>query len=258
MKPIIIDMKDLSESTEIYEKKPNPAVVSFLYILLGIIVIAVLWMAFSEIDIVTECNGVFLYGDGVTEVTCDYNAKITKCNVTDGEYVTEGTVLYELRLVGSDKDSKKEDQTEEAPVIRAEESGYFYTSLDGGTGLTLEAESCVGYLFPTPQKTFQAQIFILSNDIGKVTEGQQVLLETTAFPASEYGVITGFVRKISETIQYGSESGISYCYAWVEIDMTELTDGKGKSIPLKNGLFCQAKIITDKKKVLPYVWEKLR
>ena len=258
MKPIIIEMKDLSESTEIYEKKPNPAVVAFLYILLGIIVATVLWMAFSEIDIVTECDGVFLYGEGVTEVTCGYNAKITKCNVTDGEYVTEGTVLYELRLVGSDTDSKKEDQTGEEPVIRADESGYFYTSLEGGTGLVLEAEGCVGYLFPTPQKTFQAQIFILSNDIGRVTEGQQVLLESAAFPAGEYGVITGVVRKISETIQYGSEGGICYCFAWVEIDMTELTDGRDKSIPLKNGLFCRAKIITDKKKVLPYVWEKLR
>lgn len=258
MKPIIIEMKDLSESTEIYEKKPNPAVVAFLYVLLGIIVISVLWMAFSKIDIVTECDGVFLYGDGVTEVTCGYKARITKCNVRDGDYVTEGTVLYELRLVEGDKDSKKEDQNGEQPVIRAEESGYFYTSLDGGAGMVLEADSCVGHLFPTSQKTFQAQIFIIGSDIGKVAEGQKVLLESEAFPASEYGAVTGYVRKISDNLEYDAQNGISYCSAWVEIDMNGLTDGKGKSIPLKNGLFCRAKIVTDKTIVLPYVWDKVR
>ena len=76
MKPVIIDMKDLSESTEIYEKKPNPAIVWFVYVLLAIIVISIIWMATTEIDIVSEAGGTISYTSDVTEVTCAYNAKV--------------------------------------------------------------------------------------------------------------------------------------------------------------------------------------
>ena len=33
---------------------------------------------------------------------------------------------------------------------------------------------------------------------------------------------------------------------------------KNKTVPLKSGLVCTVKIITDRMKVLPYVWEKIR
>ena len=81
MRPIIIDMKDLSESTEIYEKKPNPAVVGFVYVLLGFILIVFLWMAVSTIDTVTEGDGVILEassleGDMYSEREKTYVAKV--------------------------------------------------------------------------------------------------------------------------------------------------------------------------------------
>lgn len=258
MKPVIIDMKDLSESTEIYEKKPNPAIVWFVYVLLAIIVISIIWMATTEIDIVSEVGGTISYTSDVTEVTCAYNAKVTKCNVADGQFVWDGTVLYELKVVGGDKTPKDEELEDEQLVIKAKGDGYFFTALDGGVGTVLQADSRVGYLFPKPQKSFQAQIYVTGGDIGKVTEGQEVSLEFVAFPASEYGTVTGRVRKISDTVEFDPQSGTSYCSAWVEFDATELTDGKNKSVPLKSGLVCTVKIITDRMKVLPYVWEKIR
>ena len=64
--------------------------------------------------------------------------------------------------------------------------------------------------------------------------------------------------KISDAVEFDPQSGTSYCSAWVEFDATELTDGKNKSVPLKSGLVCTVKIITDRMRVLPYVWEKIR
>lgn len=258
MKPITIEMKDLSESTVIYEKKPNPAIVGFIYILLGIIVISVAWMALSEIDIVSEADGSVSYTDDVTMVTCAYSAKITKCNVKDGEYITEGTVLYEAKAQGSDKDPKAEDTLDGKLVIRAEKSGYFYTALERETGSILESGNLVGYIFPNPQKTYQALFYATGSDIGKVREGQQVRIEFPVFPSSEYGTITGTVRKISDEVQYDPQSGTSYCAVWVDFNATGLTDGDNREAPLKNGLNCRARIITDRKKVLTYVWEIIR
>lgn len=260
MKPIIIEMKDLSESTEIYEKKPNPAIVGFIYILLGVIVVSVLWMAMSEIDIVTEAEGILLYSEDVSAVTCDYNARIVKCNVTDGQYITEGTVLYELKFLMDDAEEKEKakDLMDGQPVIRARESGYFYASAEGEVGTALAAESCVGYIFPQPQKTFYAMIIVEAADIGKIKEGQEVKLEVDAYPASEYGTVTGHIRKISKEAQWSQEDGTPYFQVWVTLDANALVNKDNEEVPLMNGLRCQARIVTGRKRVLPYLWENAR
>ena len=256
MKPIVIEMKDLSESTEIYEKKPNPAIVGFIYVLVGILVISVIWKAFSEIDIVTECDGVICYTDDVTEVTCGREAKIVKCNVADGQYVTEGTVLFELKETGEDKDNQ-EDSGDEPAVIRAQANGYFYATFQGEVGAVLQAESRVGYLFQSPQKTFRAQITVAGSDIGKICEGQKVRLEVDAFPVSEYGTITGYVRKIAQEAEWDQQAGLVFP-VWIEFDASSLKGRKGDEMPLMSGLYCRAKIVTERKRVLPYVWESVR
>lgn len=264
MKPIIIEMKDLSESTEIYEKKPNPAIVGFIYILLGIIVISVLWMTFSEVDIVTESFGVIGYTDDVTEVNCDREAKIVACNVADGQYVTEGTVLFELKAMEDDKDavedkdSKNEDLVDGHPVIRAKENGYFYATSDAEVGAIVASETRVGLIFPKPQQTFQAVIVVGAENYGKVREGQQVRIEVDALPASEYGTITGTVRKIADEAQWDQQSGSSYFLAWVEFDTTKLAGKNNAEVDLVSGLPCNAKIVTERKKVIAYVWESIR
>lgn len=46
MKPIIIDMDKMSDSTEVYNSRPNPFLTYFIYFLLLIILIAFGWMYF--------------------------------------------------------------------------------------------------------------------------------------------------------------------------------------------------------------------
>ena len=258
MKPIIIEMKDLSESAEIYEKKPNPAIVGFIYSLVGIIIIAAIWMACSEFDVVAETGGTISYIGDVAEVKCNYNAQVVKCNVTDGQYVREGTVLYELKVLGGDKTPKDEELVDGQLVIRAKSDGYFYTALEEGLDAVLQAESRVGYIFPKQEKTFQAEIYLVGKDIANVKVGQEVQIEIPAFPASEYGTITGHIRRIAQEAEFDPQSGTTYCGAWVELEATALTGGGNKTVPLRIGLFCQVKIITERKTVLSYIWESIR
>ncbi len=264
MKPITIDMKELSESTEIYEKKPNPAIVGFVYIMLGILVISVIWMACSEIDIVTEARGYICYTDDVSYVVCDSDARVVKKNVSDGQYVTEGTVLFELKSLEDGKDSKDDRNSEEKdlvngqPVIRAKDNGYYYDSSKLEAGSVVQSGSLVGALFQKPQKTFQAQVVVEASDIGKIREGQQVRIEIEALPASEYGIVTGSIRKIAEEPEWDQENGIPYYQVWVEVDASGLKDSRNREVSFKNGFLCQAKIVTDRKGVLSYVWEYIR
>lgn len=266
MKPIIIKMKELSESTEIYEKKPNPAIVGFIYILLGIMLIGIPWMACSKMDIVTEANGIIYYTNDASYVTCNHEARIVKRNVADGQYVTEGTILFELKSLGDttdskddkDKDKENEDLVNGQPVIRAKEDGYFFGTNEAEVGSILQIGSNVGYLFQKPQKTFQAQVVVNANDIGGIREGQQVRIEVEAFPSSEYGTITGRIAKIMDEAQYDQQTETSYFPVWIEFDATTLVDKKNDEVPLRSGLFCRAKIVTGRKRVLPYVWDYIR
>ena len=267
MKPIIIKMKDLSESTEIYEKKPNPAIVGFIYILLAILLIGIPWMACSKTDIVTEANGIIYYTSDVSYVTSNHEARIVKRNVMDGQYVTEGTVLFELKsLAGKtdtkddkdDGDTENEDLVNGQPVIRAKENGYFFGTNEAEEGSILQIGSNVGYLFQKPQKTFQAQVVVNANDIGGIREGQEVRVEVEAFPASEYGTITGRIAKIMDEAQYDQQTETSYFPVWIDFDATSLVDKKNDEAPLRSGLFCRAKIVTGRKRVLTYVWDYIR
>jgi len=358
LKPIIIDMKDLSESTTIYEKKPNPAIVAFVYIVLGITVISLLWMAFSDIDTVLKTDGVICKVDSLAEVDCDYNSKIVKANVKDGQYVNSGDILFELEdLPDSDRihddyaeviktrenldalraydtflniDAKKikdldsseldgltenryfeeyqikkkillnqlidvkddvksfEDkilnekmtvvkdiQTLEASyselnerlsedcfedgryVIRAKESGYYYSSEKYEIGDTLDEGCHIGDIYPSEQKASQVELFIFTSDIGKIREGMEVKFEIDAFPSREYGVLTGHIRKISKEATFLQEQGISYFSAWVDLDSSELINRNGERADLINGLMCKAIIVTGKKSVLEYVFDSI-
>ena len=169
-----------------------------------------------------------------------------------------GTVLYELKVLGGDKTPKDEELVDGQLVIRAKSDGYFYTALEEGLDAVLQAESRIGYIFPKQEKTFQAEIYLVGKDIANVKVGQEVQIEIPAFPASEYGTITGHIRRIAQEAEFDPQSGTTYCGAWVELEAAALTGGGNKTVPLRIGLFCQVKIITERKTVLSYIWESIR
>lgn len=98
MKPIIMDMKDISDSTEVYESRPNPFLIYFIYFLGVMFVICLIWMAFSKIDIVVKSNGMFKSQDEVYNVSSSMTGKVVTVYAKDGQFVNEGDVLYTLEV----------------------------------------------------------------------------------------------------------------------------------------------------------------
>lgn len=98
MKPIIVDLKDISDSTEVYDSKPNRFVPYTIYIICAILTIALIWMYLFRMDIVVKADSVFRGDDDSTAVSCAVTGKITKMSVKDGQYVSEGDELYEIDI----------------------------------------------------------------------------------------------------------------------------------------------------------------
>lgn len=96
MKPIILDMNEMSDSSEVYESRPHPFFVLFIYLLLIIVAVAVIWAAFFKIDIVVKGTGTISAREDSSIITNTYGGSVTQCNVVDGQEVAKGDILYEI------------------------------------------------------------------------------------------------------------------------------------------------------------------
>lgn len=133
MKPIIVDMKDMSDTTEVYESRPNPLLVYFIYLLLFIFSVALVWMAFSDMDIVVKSNGIFRNSKNSIEVSSDVSGKVETCNISEGQLVEKGDVLLtlngeELEETIQNYQNMLDDVNERIEMLKAYEE-----SLEGNT-----------------------------------------------------------------------------------------------------------------------------
>ncbi len=112
MKPIIVDMTDISDSVEVYESKPNPFMVYLIYILAALLITAVGWMWFSKMDIVVKSSGIFRSEESAVNVSVGINGQISSCNIEEGQYVNEGDILFTV-----DADSSIENEIKAQEVL---------------------------------------------------------------------------------------------------------------------------------------------
>lgn len=99
-------MKDMSDSTEVYESRPNPFFVYFIYGILTMVVVAFGWMYFSKIDIVVKSNGMFKGNTSVYEISSEVTGQIVECGVRNGQYVETGELLYTVEVTSLDETIK--------------------------------------------------------------------------------------------------------------------------------------------------------
>lgn len=127
MKPIIIDMKDMSDSTEVYESRPNPVLAGFIYLVLAMLVIAGIWMYCCRMDMVVKGTGTVVTAMETATITNRMAGTILETCVKDGQTVKKGDILYrvsteaqQLQLTTLEKQQK--DNGERTEMLKAYES----------------------------------------------------------------------------------------------------------------------------------------
>lgn len=100
-----------------------------------------------------------------------------------------------------------------------------------------------------PQTTlYYATTTISQNDIGKVKFGQEVLIKLAAYPAQEFGIITGRIGYISEI-----PSKENNFLAKITLP-NKLTTTYGKRIPYRNGISASANIVTRDSRLIEKIF----
>ncbi len=102
MRPIIIDMSEMSDSKEVYDSRPNRFLAYTIYAIAGACLIALIWMEIFHIDNVVKSNGIFRTSDDCMSVSSLVAGEIVSCDVADGTYVKEGDVLAQIKINDSE------------------------------------------------------------------------------------------------------------------------------------------------------------
>lgn len=94
MKSVIKDIRDITDSKEMYETKPHPFLGIFIYILLICIALICVWMYFGEIDIVSKGSGVVRPNENISMIRNKVQGEVAVSHLEEGKRVKQGDVLF--------------------------------------------------------------------------------------------------------------------------------------------------------------------
>ncbi len=106
MKNVIQNIEEITDSRELLESKPHPFTISFAYILVTILVVALIWSYFGEIDVVVKSNGVVRPNEQENRIVNKVYGKIESINIEDGKKVKKGDVLYTIEYANFNVEQK--------------------------------------------------------------------------------------------------------------------------------------------------------
>ena len=96
MKTVIENINDITDSTELLESRPPSFTVIFIYLLIGLLVIAFAWTYIGEIDIVVKANGVVRPNQRISTINNIVTGKIDELYIENGKAVKKNDILYTL------------------------------------------------------------------------------------------------------------------------------------------------------------------
>lgn len=96
MKAIIKNINELSDSKELYETKPNPFFAIFIGLLIGIVVAAIIWMYYGEIDIVSKGRGMIRPNEQLSIIRNKSGGVVNSSSLQEGKRVKAGDVLVTI------------------------------------------------------------------------------------------------------------------------------------------------------------------
>ena len=95
MRNEMIEMKDLSDSREVMMKKAPPAISIFISIVAIIVVVALAWCYFGQMDTYVTASGEIRTQESVSTIVLTNGGKISNVYLKEGDSVKKGDVILE-------------------------------------------------------------------------------------------------------------------------------------------------------------------
>lgn len=140
--------------------------------------------------------------------------------------------------------------------INAPISGMVHMLKDMNAGDIVQPGEPLLSIIPVNESMYKISIAVPNHEIGQIAVGQEVDMNFHAFPKQSFGSLAGTVNSIS-TDSIVQQDGRSYYSVEASIANKPLVNRKGESGEIRVGMTAEAYVITDSKKIIHYLLEKI-
>lgn len=124
-------------------------------------------------------------------------------------------------------------------------------------GDLLAAGDVVGTILPANESQLRVQLYVDNADIANIKPGDRIKYSVAALPSNRYGIVEGEVTTVSNDALSGNEGFAGYYLVEGSIGKDTLTDRNGNAASIEVGMQVTAKIVTQEKRILYYLLEKI-
>ncbi|MDD4113275.1 MAG: HlyD family efflux transporter periplasmic adaptor subunit [Herbinix sp.] len=164
---------------------------------------------------------------------------------------------YESRKAELETNIDKLNSQIDSAIVKATMTGTINSNIELVEGNILQSGIEVMSIIPDNDSDYKVNIYVSNEDIGKLKKDMQVKFNIYALPNTEYGYLTGSIDNISKDLKVDNASGSAYYLVEARLDKSELINSKGQEGNLKAGMACQAQMVTENKRILNYLLEKI-
>jgi multidrug resistance efflux pump len=158
-----------------------------------------------------------------------------------------------LKRVELESEAKQLQQQKELYTLRAPVDGIALGFVGLHSGIFIPSGQRLGEI--SPGGNLQADVYISPRDVGFVRTGQPVNIQVDAFPYTEWGMIKGRVRDISQDfVQVGQQLAFK---AVIDLDGTQLKSASGVVVDLRLGMTLNARFVLKKRTLFNLLYGKL-
>lgn len=134
--------------------------------------------------------------------------------------------------------------------------GYVHVLKEVSTGSIVQPGEVILSIIPKEESMYKINMAMPNHEVGKIKVGDQVDLNFHAFPKQSFGSLPGSVTSIS-TDAVIQDDGRSYYIVEASIANAPLVNRKGERGEIRVGMTVEAYVITDSKRIIDYILEKI-
>lgn len=165
--------------------------------------------------------------------------------------------ITDKKIKNLEKDLKNTKLQIEKNIIKAEKSGVIHLKQNISVGDYMNASETIAQIIPKSLNKYEVEIAMPEREISNIQKGDLIRYKFNSLPYKEYGMLEGEVINISEDSSYNPNNGIRSFIVTANVENKPLYSYKGNKAELKNGMTCEAQVITKSKKVLFFLLEKI-
>lgn len=177
--------------------------------------------------------------------------KLSTLSQLEDELAQNNTELDKLKLNLEIVD-KNIDQTK----IRAPFAGKLDVITDLKPGTILQEGQVVGKMIPNSD-TYIIDLLVPEKDIANLEVGQEIKYNFNSLSFKEYGFLKGYIESISANSQIDDQTNQVYYLVRGTVKSNVLYNKQGQEKKIIPGMQAEGRVITQKKRMLFYLLEKL-